>query len=514
MRYDESKAIRVKDFIEKLLKHSKGDFAGKPFILQDWQWEKIIKPLYGTINRHGKRQYRTCLVMLARKNGKSSLAAALALYHLFSDGEKGGEIYSAAVDKDQASLVFDEAAKMVRQSDILKAYCKIIDSQKRIVNYRTGSFYRAIPADAPSAHGYNASCIIYDELHAAANRKLFDVLSTSMGTRSQPLLLIISTAGYDRNSILWEQYSYAKKILKEIVEDKTFLPVIYELDEKDNWRKGRNWYKANPGLGTFRNLEEMKSLYNKAKENPPLMNVFKRLYLNIWTSQETRWLPIEKWDACPNKIDRKSLKGEVCYGGLDLSATTDLTAFNLIFPGDTKIVLPFFFIPREKMQEKIQTDQVPYDVWEKQGYLTATEGNVVDYNVIEATIKESLGLYLVRSISYDPWNATKLIQDLIAGGYANMVPVRQGYQSMNAPSKYLEALILDKKFNHGGNPILRWNFDNCMMTMDPTGNIKPDKGKSTQRIDGIVATIMALDCVMRNEDDSKSVYDERDILVI
>ena len=497
--YDNVAAQKVKKFIQKL-KHTTGQYAGQNFILQDWQFEKIIKPLYGTLNKDGTRQYRTCLVLLPRKNGKSTLAASIALYHLFADHEMGGQIYSAATDRDQASLVFNEAAQMVRTNAFLNARCKIIDSQKRIVNYRTNSFYRAISADVASAHGYNASCVIYDELHAAANRELFDVLSTSMGARSQPLLFIISTAGYDRNSILWEQYGYAKKIIKGIVKDKTFLPVIYEAGEKDNWEDEKVWSRVNPALGTFRKIEEMRSLFNKAKETPALQNTFKRLYLDMWTSQETRWIDISKWDSCPGKYDLKQLEGQICYGALDLSATTDLTAFVLVFPKDDKrIALPFFFIPKERMAEKIKVDRVDYDLWEKQGYVIATEGNVVDYEMVKKIITEALGRYQVQSIAYDRWNATKLVQDLIADGYEHMIPIGQGYQSMNAPTKYLETLILDRKLNHGSNPVLRWNFDNVMILQDPAGNIKPDKGKSKQRIDGIVALIMALDGVMRNE---------------
>jgi phage terminase large subunit-like protein len=504
-------ATRVKNIIEKGLKHTIGQYAGTPFILQDWQWERIIKPLYGTLNPDGSRQYRTCLVMLPRKNGKSTLAAAIALYHLFADHEMGGQIYSAATDRDQASLVFNEAASMVRSNPKLLKRCKIIDSQKRIVDYRTNSFYRAIAADAAGSHGYNASCIIYDELHAAANRELFDVLSTSTGSRKQPLLFIISTAGYDRNSILYEQYSYAKNILKGIKEDKTFLPVIYEADEKDDWKDEANWYKANPALGTFRIIDEMRALYNKASSIPALQNTFKNLYLNMWTSQETRWLGIDKWDACPDKIDVKSLEGKVCYGGLDLSATTDLTSFNLAFPdGEEVKTLSFNFIPKEKMLEKIKVDQVDYDIWEQQGHIIATEGNVVDYNVVQAKIEECLSKYQVQSIAYDRWNATKLVQDLIAGGYDHMIPLGQGYQSLNNPTKHLETLILNKKLNHGNNPVLRWSFDNVMITMDPAGNIKPDKSKSKQRIDSIVALIMAIDGVMKNID-TTSIYETEGI---
>jgi phage terminase large subunit-like protein len=501
--YDEQTALRVKKFIERQ-KHSIGQYAGQPFILQDWQCNDIIKPLYGTLNSDGFRQYRICFVFVARKNGKTTLAAPVALYHLAADHEMGGQIYSAATDKDQASLVFDEAAHMVHQNPSLERKCKVIDSRKRIVNYRTNSFYRAIPVNAPASWGYNTSCVIYDEIHAAANRELFDILRTSGGARRQPLLFIITTAGYDRNSILWEIYDYAKKVKNKVIIDKTFLPVIYELDEGDDWEDEKNWYKANPALGTFRSLEEMRSLYHYAKENPGFINTFKRMYLNIWTSQETRWLDISKWDDCPHELNLKSLKGKVCYGGLDLSSTTDLTSFSLVFEDFS--VRPFFFIPRERMKEKIKIDRVPYDVWEGKGLLTVTNGEVIDYGAIERKIGKLAQIYQIKQINYDRWNADMLVQRLISKGMVNMVPIGMGYQSMNAPTKYLESLILEKKLNHGANPILRWNFDNVMIITDPAGNIKPDKSKTKQRIDGIVATIMALDGLMRNQK-KPSIYE-------
>jgi len=504
----EASALRVRKFIENQV-HTIGEYAGKKFILEDWQWNDIIKPLYGTLNPDGSRQYRTCLIFVARKNGKTELAAPLTLYHLFADHEIGGQIYSAATEKDQASLVFDVAAEMVRKNNSLSRKCKIIDSRKRIVNYRHNSFYRAIPVNAPASWGYNTSLVIYDELHAAANRELFDVLSTSGGARRQPLLIIISTAGFDKNSILYEQYSYAKKIIKGVVEDKTFLAVIYELDKEDDWRVEKNWYKANPALGSFRKLDEMQTLYNKAKENPALINTFKRYYLNIWTAQETQWIPVEKWDRCPSQFDTEEVEGKICYGGLDLSSTTDLTAFSLVFPEGHKI-LTHFFIPKERMIEIEKRDRVPYSLWVEQGYVTATEGNVIDYEFIKAHIEKCLETYQVKEIAYDRWNADYLVQRLIADGYVEMIPVGMGYASMNAPTKYLESLILDKKLNHGGNPVLRWNMSNVMVKTDPAGNIKPDKEKSTQKIDGIVSIILALDGVIRNKDTS-SIYEKEGV---
>ena len=265
------------------------------------------------------------------------------------------------------------------------------------------------------------------------------MLTTSSGTRTQPLIVAITTAGYDKNSVCWEQHDYALKVKNKVIKDPTFYPVIYAADEGDDWEDEKVWFKANPALGEFRSLDEMRSLYEKAKQTPALQNTFKRLYLNIWTQQETRWIPIEKWDACPDRINPEELEGRVCYGGLDLSTTTDLSAFVLAFPFDDEVkVLPFAFIPRERMREKIRVDFVNYDLWEQQGYIIATEGNVVDYNTIEAVIKDCLEKYQVKSIAYDRWNATKTVQDLIADGYEHMIPIGQGFQSLNAPTKYLK----------------------------------------------------------------------------
>jgi len=278
------------------LTHTKGPFAQQPFNLRPWQI-RILKQLFKT-RKDGRRQYRTCLLMLPRKNGKTEIAAALAIYFLLFDGEIGGEVYSAAADKDQAALVFNVAAQMIRNDAELLAQCEIVDSQKRIVHRNSGSFYRAISAEAYSKHGFNASVVIYDELHAAPNRELWDVLRTSQGARAQPLMLAISTAGYDRNSILWKVYEHAKKVAENPSLDPTFLPILYEAPADADWTDEKVWRKANPALGDFRSLEEMRSAFKQAQEMPAEENVFKRLYLNIWTEQASRWIQMPAWDAC------------------------------------------------------------------------------------------------------------------------------------------------------------------------------------------------------------------------
>jgi phage terminase large subunit-like protein len=279
------------------LTHTKGPFAGQLFNLRKWQERDIIRPLFKT-RRDGLRVYRTCLLMMPRKNGKTELAAALAVDGLMFDGEQGGEVYSAAADKDQAALVFNVAAQMIRNDSELYAQVEIVDSQKRIVHRKSGSFYRAISAEAFSKHGFNASRVIYDELHAAQSRELWDVLTSSTGARAQPLVVAISTAGFDRHSILWELYAHAKKVLENPALDPTFLPILYEAPIGADWTDEKVWKKANPALGDFRSLEEMRIAAARAKEIPAQENTFRRLYLNQWTEQAARWLQLSTWDAC------------------------------------------------------------------------------------------------------------------------------------------------------------------------------------------------------------------------
>lgn len=288
-------AQRAIAFINRL-KHTKGPFALTPFNLRPWQ-VRLLRKVFKQ-RRDGRRQYRTALLMLPRKNGKSELAAALALYFLLEDGEVGAEIYSAAADKDQAALVYNVAAQMVRNDPGLFAQVQIVESQRRLVHRVTGSVYRAISAEAYSKHGFNASVVIYDELHCAPDRRLYDVLSTSQGAREQPLMMVISTAGYDRNSILWELYAHGKKVAENPKLDPTFLPMIYEAPREADWTDERVWHRANPALGDFRSLEDMRILCKRAQEIPAQEMTFRRLYLNQWTEAAERWLPLATWDTC------------------------------------------------------------------------------------------------------------------------------------------------------------------------------------------------------------------------
>jgi len=509
-KIDTEAAGKAVFFIEHL-KHSTGDYAGQPFTLMDWQRERIIEPLFGTLNPDGTRQYRTVYVEVPRKNGKTELGAAIGLYLLTADNEAGAQIYSAAGDRLQAGLIYNASAPMVRQSKALMQRCRIIDSQKRIVNYSEASFYQVLSAEAYTKHGINAHGILFDELHTQPTRDLWDVLTTSTGSRRQPIIFVMTTAGYDRNSIAWEIHDYAVKVMTGVVDDPTFLAVIYAAPEDADWTDENVWHQCNPALGAFRSLEEMRNLCKRAQETPALEMTFRRLYLNQWTSSAERWMPMEKWDACPGELS--DLTGRHCYGGLDLSATTDLTAFAMVFPDSEDYrILVHFWCPEAKLIEREKRDRVPYRLWIQQGYLTATPGDVIDYQYIRAQLKEYAEQFEIREIAFDRWGATKLVQDLTDDGFL-MVPFGQGFASMSAPTKELMNLVLAKKLNHGNNPVLRWNVDNLVVNQDPAGNLKPDKAKSTQRIDGAVALIMALDRAIRHADENApSIYENRGVI--
>ena len=495
------------------LTHTKGTFARQPFDLRPWQTD-IVRKLF-TVKKDGLRQYRTCLLMLPRKNGKSELAAAVALYGLLADGEIGAEVYSAAADRDQAALVFNVAAQMVRNDPELERQCEIVDSQKRIVYRRTGSVYRAISADAHTKHGFNASLVIYDELHAAPNRELYDVLATSMGARSQPLFFAISTAGYDRHSILWEIYSYACQVRDGLVDDPTFLPILYEMPKDADWTDEREWKKCNPALEEFRSLEEMRVAAARAKAIPAQENAFRRLYLNQWTEQAERWMPIALWDACQTAIEWESFRGRRCFVGMDLSSTRDLTALAALFPDDEGgfDVLPCFFVPEDNIRERERRDRVPYGQWVRDGHIIATPGNVVDYRAVRAQIHQWAERFDIHEIGYDAWNAHDLVPRLVEDGFkCERVP--QGFAGQTSPTKQLERCIASKAMRHDGHPVLRWNVGNAAVEHDPVGNVMVSKKVSTEKIDGVRAMTNAIARMDLGVAASDSVYESRGLTAV
>ena len=407
------------------------------------------------------------------------------------------------------------AADMVRMCPALSKRVKILTSQKRIVYIPTNSFYQVLSAEAYSKHGFNIHGVVFDELHTQPNRKLFDVMTKGSGdARMQPLYFLITTAGTDTNSICYEVHQKAKDILEGRKHDPTFYPVIYE---SGDWTDPKVWKKANPSLDKTIGMDKVVAACNSAKETPGEENAFRQLRLNQWVKQAVRWMPMEKWDKCKVAFDEEMLDGRVCYGGLDLSSTTDITAFVLVFPPTDEdkhyYVLPYFWLPEETLPLRVARDHVPYDRWEQQGYLQTTEGNVVHYGYIERFIDALGQKFHIKEIAYDRWGAVQMVQNLEGLGFT-VIPFGQGFRDMSPPSKEFYKLLLEGNIQHGGNPILRWMAGNVVTRSDPAQNIKPDKAKSTEKIDGIVATIMALDRAIRHSEEQTCVYDERELLVL
>lgn len=451
------------------------------------------------------------------KTHNSELAAAIALYLLYADNEPSAEVYGAACDRNQASIVFDVARQMVEMSPALLRRSKIRSAGKRIINYRNAGFYQVLSAETGTKHGLNVSGLVFDEIHAQPNRKLYDVLTKGSGdAREQPLFFIITTAGNDKNSICYELHAKALDLMQGRKKDSTFYPVVYGLEHEEDWTDEANWYKANPSLGHTIQIDRVREAYRNAVENPAEENVFKQLRLNIWTSASIRWIPEQVYDKGSLPIDLDSLRGRMCYGGLDLSSTSDITALVLAFPprsDDEKYtLLPFFWLPEDTLELRCRRDHVLYDVWQKQGFIQTTEGNVIHYGFIEKFIEHLGETYNIREIAYDRWNATQMVQNLEDMG-VTMVPFGQGFKDMSPPSKELFKLLMEGNIIHGGNPVLKWMAGNVVMRQDPAGNIKPDKEKSVEKIDGIVASIMALDRCIRNGAGCSSVYDERGVIV-
>lgn len=509
--FDEAAAARAVRFFEKYLTHVKGELANKPFALEPWQ-VAIIANLFGWKRKSDDtRRYREAFVFIPRKNGKTAMVAGLVNYVLFWDGEPGAEIYSAAADRDQARLVFEQARGMVLQNARLSANARVYNNS--IVRQEKGSSYKAISAEANTKHGYNSHFIVVDELHAQPDRELVDVLATSTGARRQPMIVHITTAGYDRHSICYEKYDYACKVRDGVIPDPYFLPVIYEALAEDDWTKEATWYKANPNLGISVSLEYMQRECQRAQDSPAYENTFRRLHLNQWTEQDVRWLSMEKWDACNGA--HRDLDGRECFVGLDLSSTTDLTALVAVFPDadGTRDVLARFYVPEEKAHERELRDRVPYVLWGKQAHLTATPGNVVDYEYIRRDLAELSKRYRIRKVSIDPWNATQLAVQLGQDGF-DVEECRQGYATLSAPSKQVDAMVASGKYRHAGHPVLRWCASNVAVEQDAAGNIKPSKKKSTERIDGIVALVMAEGQAMVAEPTTTSVYETRGMIAL
>ena len=499
--FDERAAQHVINFFG-YLRHSKGKWANDVFVLEPWQ-QFILWVMFGWMRVDGTRRFRIAYIEIPRKNGKSTLLAGICLYLFFADGEEGAEVYTAATKRAQAKITHGEATRMVQKSPELRKRIKVFRDNMCVIS--TSSKFEPLGADSDTEDGLNISGAGIDELHAHKTRSMWDVIDTATGSREQPMLCAITTAGSGKHTICFEQHEYSKKILDNIIEDDAHFTYIASVDDPEKWDDEKEWRKANPNLGVSVSIDDMRTKAEKAKQQPTSLNAFKRLKLNIWVEASTPWLDLIKWDSCKDATPFEELVGRKCYGGLDLSSTTDITALVLVFPRDDKgyDVLCYFWVPGDSMVNREKKDRVPYPVWASQGFIEETDGNVVDYDAVRAKVVALSDVFDMQEIGYDRWNSSQIVNDLLDDG-ADMVPVGQGFASMSAPSKELEKLVLGGDFRHGSNPVLRWMASNAVVQIDPAENIKPAKNKSTEKIDGIVAGVMALAMAVSHEADDSA----------
>lgn len=491
--FDDSSAGIACQFFPTFCTHIKGKIARQPLELNPWE-RSLVRNLFGWKREDGSRRFREAFVGIPRKNSKTTLAAGLSLLLLLMDREDGAEIYFAASDKDQASLCFDIAAKMVKASPFMSSKCIVKDSVKRIVF--GNSFMRAIPADAAGSHGFNAHGIIIDELHTQPNRDLYDVLKTSTASRRQPLVVSITTAGTDRESICYELWEHARKVRDGEVKDRSFLPCIYELEKGDNWKHKKTWKKCNPNLGRSVSIEYLEEAFERAKKTPSFENTFRNLHLNQWTDSASRWITTESWVACQGELP--DLTGCECVAGLDLAATDDITALVYVFHRDEKFyVVPHFYCPEDTIRERPKKYHTQYEEWVRRGLLTVTPGSSTRYDYVRKQVLDDSQRYRIRQIAFDQWQALDTFQQLEARGF-DCVKISQTTQGLHPGTKAVEEAVHDRQLVHDGNPILRWMLGCTVVETDHSGNRRPHRKKSSGehfqkgKIDGIVALIMAM----------------------
>lgn len=508
--FDRRAALRAIGFIERL-KHTKGEWAGHRFRLEPWQ-HFVLWNIFGWKNADGTRRFRYAYIEIARKNGKTALSAGVGLYMLFADGESRPEVYSAATVKDQAKICFADAVEIVRATD-LKHY--LTPFRNSIVYEARGGMMKPLSSDYGTHDGLNPSCGIIDEFHAHRDSGMFDVIRSAFGARRQPLMFIITTAGFNKSGACYAYRENVIKVLREVNEDDTLFGIIYTLDTNEEWDDPRMWIKSNPNLGVSLSADYLADQVRDARNRPEAVRNVMTKNLNLWVDAERTWILDDAWQKCVGTISPDELRGCTCWGGLDLSNISDITAYVLLFHENDRFQLvPYFWIPEERMLEKIRRENINYDRWVASGCVTVTPGNVIDYDFVKADILRRTADYDLRSSAYDRWNASQTIIDLQNEGMT-CNPFGQGYGSMSAPTREFEKLVLTGRIEHFGNPVLRWMLASTVVKSDPAGNIKPDKERSTQKIDGIVASIMALgEWMTAQAADERNPYENRGLLTL
>lgn len=513
--FDTAAAAKALEFFPSCLKHHKGEFAGRPFNLEPWQ-AVIVACAFGFRRADGLRRFREVYIEIPKKNGKSELAAGLALFMLVADGEPGAEIYCAAGNEDQASIVLAAARAMVETSPDLSAMCRCV---LRFIRHKDAAGFESIvhvlTAKAKTKDGKNPNCLIYDELHAVETPELYDAITTGMISRRQPLTIIITTAGYQKDSICWRKHEHAESVRSGRVNDPSFLPVLWGAGVEEDWTSEAVWAKANPNLGVSVQLSALREACRKAIDQPEYETAFRTMHLCQWVSVERRWLPESQWMACLArgvKIDETP--GE-CWGGIDLSSTTDITSLAYVFRlpnSDRWRLFVRNFIPEARIRARSHNDRVPYDMWARQGWIIPTPGNVVDHERVEEWAANDAKRFRVRAFGIDPWSASRTATNLMAKGI-DIVEVRQGFRSLSEPTKLFQALVLSGRLEHSGDPVLGWAVSHVAVDMDPAGNLKFSKARSSDRIDPLAAAVNAL-AVAGAANERRSVYMDRGPLCI
>ena len=515
--FDEEAAKFGIDFFS-FLKHTKGKWAGQPVILEPWQ-QFIISVIYGWKKRKtGKRRFRVAYIEVARKNGKSTMFAGIGLKGTIADGEAEAEVYSAATKKDQAKIVWDQARNMVKKSGDLKKILKLF--QNSISHEGSGSKFVPLSSDVDSMDGLNVSLGLIDEYHAHKNDEMYNILRSAMGSRTQPLLAIITTAGFNTSSSCKREHDYVVQLLEGRQENEEYFGIIYSLDKGDDWQDERNWIKSNPNLGISIDLDDFRNQYAGAKSRPSKINEFKTKRLNIWTTAYTRWILDSKWRKNVRSVRLEDFEGRDCYTAIDLSTTIDISGYCHCFPpvgNETKHTLFWrFFIPEENLRERSLKEDVPYDVWIKRGFVTATPGDVIDYEFIEQALLKDAEMFNILEIPYDPYNATQFVSSLMDEGM-ECVAFKQGITSISPAAKMFETKVLRNEIIVEDNPVMDYMIGCAEVYSDASGNIKvikPDRKTSNKRIDGVIMAIMALFRAVMGEAEGSSVYEKRGVRAV
>lgn len=506
--FDEREADRAVEFFP-LLQHTLGEWAGKPFVLTpDQEW--ATRELFGWRRSDGLRLYRTMYVETGRGNGKTEWGAGLAGKLLYADGEPSAEVIGAAADRKQARICLERLKGMAganlppleRGLNPLAVRSQFLRSEIRVP--RTSSTYRVMSADVRGSWGLAPSAVVFDEVHAQPNRELWDALATALGKRTQPLMIALTTAGWDRESLAWELHEYTRQIAQGTASDPSFLGIVWAAPEEADWTDPATWRRANPGLGVMVKEEFLRAECEKARVLPAFQNTFRTMYLSQWVGQEVRMIPMEQWDACTEAPAPPS-RDRPAFGGLDLASTTDLAAFTIVRERDGKLDLwRRIYVPQEGLRDRGLRDRVPYEAWARDGLITATPGKVIDYAYIRRDVLEAKAKFDLRDVGYDRWNSSQLVQELESDG-VTMVEVGQGFGSLSTPTKELLRRTVSGELRHGGDPVLRWMANNSAAQVNAAGDIKPDKSRASGRIDGIVSTIIAIDGWVRRGQTAKRV---------